>query len=61
MVTVFVENNNIELAIRHLKRLLRKSDLLWELKRREFFLTPREMKRKKRQRAAAFKRKKGKE
>ena len=61
MVTVFVENNNIELAIRHLKRLLRKSDLLWELKRREFFLTPREMKRKKRARVQAFRKRKGKE
>jgi len=61
MVTVFVENNNIELAIRHLKRLLRKSDLPWELKRREHYLTPTQMKRKKRARVQAFRKRKGKE
>ena len=47
MVEVIVRNNNVEKALRVMKRKLKKNGLLLELKDRQYYQKPSEIKREK--------------
>ncbi|MDP7366796.1 MAG: 30S ribosomal protein S21 [Candidatus Pacebacteria bacterium] len=48
MITVIVKNNNIEKALRQLKKIVKESKLLIDLRKKEYYRKPSEIRREQR-------------